>query len=129
VLGLKVFPLKSNCLTQVQGYVEDVAGTKVASLMGKWDDSMYYTIGSSVSKARVFNQAEYPSLLWKRSNPSDNPNRYNLSSFAITLNELKQELKVETPYGIKFFTSTFLFLCIYVMCSFYFSKISSVLAA
>ena len=99
----------------MQGYVEDTAGTKVASLLGKWDDSMYYTIGSSISKAIGFNQVEYPSLLWKRSNPPANPNRYNLSSFAITLNEMKPELKVEMPYGIKFFTFTFLLLVHFIL--------------
>lgn len=104
VLGIVwVFLLKCNCVAQVQGFVEDVVGTKVASLMGKWDDSIYYSIGSGVSKARCFNQTQNASLLWKRSNPPANPNRYNLSSFAITLNELKPELKVHMPYGISLF--------------------------
>ncbi|XP_020277002.1 oxysterol-binding protein-related protein 2A-like isoform X1 [Asparagus officinalis] len=82
---------------QVQGFVEDAMGAKVASLMGKWDDSMYYTIGGGVSKVRGSNQTSNASLLWKRSDPTLHPNRYNLSSFAITLNELKPELKEKLP--------------------------------
>lgn len=33
-------------------------------------------------------------LLWKRSKPAEHPTRYNLTRFAITLNELTPGLKV-----------------------------------
>ncbi|KAJ6807576.1 oxysterol-binding protein-related protein 2A-like isoform X1 [Iris pallida] len=82
---------------QVQGFVEDVSRNKVALLMGKWDDSMYYIIGDDVPKTRGFSLTENASLLWKRSKPPANPTRYNLSSFTITLNELTPGLKEKLP--------------------------------
>lgn len=39
-------------------------------------------------------------LLWKKNEPAANPTRYNLSSFAITLNELTPGLKVGLEYII-----------------------------
>lgn len=81
---------------QVQGFVEDVMGTEVASLIGKWDDSLYYCVGTG-SMSRGFNQTQMASLLWKRTNPPVKPNRYNLSSFAVTLNELTSDLKGKLP--------------------------------
>jgi oxysterol-binding protein 1 len=51
--------------------------------MGKWDERMY----CSASGQNVI-------LLWEKNEASTNPTRYNLSSFAITLNELTPELKV-----------------------------------
>lgn len=64
---------------------------------------MYYTIGGSASKAGSLKQIQTSSLLWKRSDPPAKPNRYNLSSFAITLNELKSDLKVAMLCGINLF--------------------------
>ncbi|XP_072970248.1 oxysterol-binding protein-related protein 2A-like isoform X3 [Typha angustifolia] len=82
---------------QVQGFVEDLIGNKVASLIGKWNDSMYYTSVDDISKPKNHNPMQGASLLWKRNNPPANPTRYNLSSFAITLNELTSELQVKLP--------------------------------
>ncbi|XP_042472370.1 oxysterol-binding protein-related protein 2A-like isoform X1 [Zingiber officinale] len=81
---------------QVVGFVEDANKTKVASLTGKWDDRMYYCKGTDVSnKAALPTEDAY--LLWKRSDPPANPTRYNLTSFAITLNELTSELQEKLP--------------------------------
>lgn len=84
---------------QVQGSVEDAMGKKVATLTGKWDDSMYYHMtgddASNKNKGSVSN--ENANLLWKRSKPAEYPTRYNLSSFAITLNELTPELEGNLP--------------------------------
>ncbi|KAJ6826379.1 oxysterol-binding protein-related protein 2A-like isoform X1 [Iris pallida] len=82
---------------QVQGFVEDVTRNKVALLMGKWDDSVYYIVGDDVPKTRGFSITENASLLWRRSKLPANPTRYNLSSFAITLNELTPGLKEKLP--------------------------------
>ncbi|XP_073102945.1 oxysterol-binding protein-related protein 2A isoform X1 [Elaeis guineensis] len=82
---------------QVQGFVEDVVGTKVATLIGRWDDSMYYVKGDHISKIKGSNLTQSASLLWKRNKPPTNPTRYNLSSFAITLNELTSELQEKLP--------------------------------
>ncbi|XP_072958634.1 oxysterol-binding protein-related protein 2A-like [Typha angustifolia] len=82
---------------QVQGFVEDIAGTKVATLIGKWDDNMCCTIIDDVSKSNGSNITHNSTLLWKRSKPPTNPTRYNLSSFAITLNELTSELQGKLP--------------------------------
>jgi oxysterol-binding protein 1 len=65
--------------------VKDVDGATVATLMGKWDQNMYCSI---TPNAEV-------TLLWEKNEPSLNPTRYNLSSFAITLNELIPDLKVD----------------------------------
>ena len=80
---------------QVHGFVEGVSGKKVASLWGKWDDSMYYTKGDGSAKAKDFSDA---SLLWKRNEIPPNLTRYNLTPFAITLNELTPGLQVEMTY-------------------------------
>ncbi|XP_010258993.1 PREDICTED: oxysterol-binding protein-related protein 2A isoform X1 [Nelumbo nucifera] len=82
---------------QVQGYVEDVVGNKVATLFGKWDDSMHYISGDGVAKSRSSNLPSGASLLWKSSKPPPNLTRYNLTSFAITLNELTPGLQEKLP--------------------------------
>ncbi|TVU48696.1 hypothetical protein EJB05_08341, partial [Eragrostis curvula] len=84
---------------QVHGLVKDVNGATVANLMGRWDESMYCTTTTDAS--RVNCSASSPNaditLLWEKNEPSANPTRYNLSSFAITLNELTPELKEKLP--------------------------------
>ncbi|KAJ7952480.1 Oxysterol-binding protein [Quillaja saponaria] len=82
---------------QVHGYVEDLVGDKVATLFGKWDDSMYYTNGDGCSKPKSFTASSDASLLWKRTKPPLDRTRYNLTSFAITLNELTPGLQEKLP--------------------------------
>ncbi|XBI10318.1 hypothetical protein VPH35_137620 [Triticum aestivum] len=77
----------------VQGFVEDNDGKKASFLIGKWDESMYYS-NLDTSKVKSADQLQGASLLWEKNKPSPNPTRYNLSSFAITLNELSPELQV-----------------------------------
>lgn len=72
-------------------------GKKVATLFGKWDESMYYVIGDGNFKPKDFSSSD-ASLLWKRTMPPANLTRYNLTSFAITLNELIQGLEVVMMY-------------------------------
>lgn len=79
---------------QVHGFVEDISGKKVATLFGKWNESMYYINGEWTSKPK---DSSILSLLWTRNNPPPNLTRYNLSSFAITLNELTPGLKEMLP--------------------------------
>ncbi|XP_016443331.1 oxysterol-binding protein-related protein 2A-like [Nicotiana tabacum] len=79
---------------QVHGFVEDVSGKKVATLFGKWNESMYYMNGEWTSKPKDSSDS---SLLWTRNKPPLNLTRYNLSSFAITLNELTPGLKEKLP--------------------------------
>ncbi|XP_019434400.1 PREDICTED: oxysterol-binding protein-related protein 2A-like isoform X2 [Lupinus angustifolius] len=81
---------------QVQGFVEDNMGQKVATLFGKWDDSLYYVNGDVNVKPKDFTLSDAP-LLWKRTKPPTNLTRYNLTSFAITLNELTPGLKEKLP--------------------------------
>lgn len=78
---------------QVHGYVEDVSGKKAASLFGKWDDSMSFIIGDVNVKPKDSSSSDV-CLLWKRTEPPTNLTRYNMTSFAITLNELTPGLKV-----------------------------------
>ncbi|KAL5698739.1 Oxysterol-binding protein-related protein 2A [Ranunculus cassubicifolius] len=67
---------------QVQGFVEDDMREKVATLFGKWDDSI---------------STPNTELLWKINKPSVNLTRYNLTSFAISLNELTPGLQEKLP--------------------------------
>lgn len=89
-------------LRKVQGVVKDFDGTKVATLMGKWDESMHCIIGDNASKvsSNGSHHGAGATLLWKKNEPAVNPTRYNLSSFAITLNELTPGLKVHLEYTI-----------------------------
>ncbi|KAF5478466.1 hypothetical protein F2P56_005025 [Juglans regia] len=81
---------------QVHGYVEDVIGKKAATVFGKWDDGMYYVNNDGNGKPKDCTPSD-ASLLWKRSKPSPNLTRYNLTSFAITLNELTRGLQEKLP--------------------------------
>ncbi|KAI8531261.1 hypothetical protein RHMOL_Rhmol11G0122900 [Rhododendron molle] len=81
---------------QVQGLVQDKNGKTVATLFGKWDESLYYMNGESSGKGKGTEGSE-AHLLWKRSKPPKFPTRYNLTRFAITLNELTSQLKEKLP--------------------------------
>ncbi|KAF8075411.1 hypothetical protein N665_1095s0002 [Sinapis alba] len=75
---------------QVNGFVEDITGKKAATVYGKWNDSLHYVPGDAINKANA-------SLLWKSTKPPPNVTRYNLTSFAITLNELTPGLEEKLP--------------------------------
>ncbi|KAF5791273.1 putative oxysterol-binding protein [Helianthus annuus] len=81
---------------QVQGVVQDRSGKTAATLIGKWDESMHFVNGdcSGKGKGDPFSDAH---LLWRRSKPPKFPTRYNLTRFAITLNELTPGLKEKLP--------------------------------
>lgn len=79
---------------QVQGTVQDKNGKTVATMIGKWDEGMRYVTGDASRKEKGSNSLLEPHLLWKRTKPSKYPTRYNLTRFAITLNELTSGLKV-----------------------------------
>ncbi|KAG8378318.1 hypothetical protein BUALT_Bualt08G0124900 [Buddleja alternifolia] len=80
---------------QVQGVVLDKSGKTAATLFGKWDESMHYVIGDCSAKGK--RQELEAHLLWKRSKPPTFPTRYNLTRFAMTLNELIPGLKEKLP--------------------------------
>ncbi|KAK6947604.1 Oxysterol-binding protein [Dillenia turbinata] len=82
----------------VHGFVEDLSGKKVATVFGKWDDSIYYISGERSMKSKDFSQSPDACFLWKRSKPPPNLTRYNLTSFAITLNELTPGLQEKLPH-------------------------------
>lgn len=82
---------------QVQGIVQDRNGKRVASLFGKWDESMHYVNGDCPAKGKGFESLKDAHLLWKRSKPPKFPTRYNLTRFSITLNELMPGLKEKLP--------------------------------
>ncbi|XVF39411.1 hypothetical protein PTKIN_Ptkin01aG0032500 [Pterospermum kingtungense] len=79
---------------QVHGIVQDRNGKTVATLFGKWDESMHYANGDCSGKGKGNDSLSQTHLLWKRSKPPKDPTRYNLTRFAITLNELTPGLKV-----------------------------------
>ena len=99
--------------TQVNGFVEDVMGKKVATLFGKWDDSMYYVNNDGSGKPKDCTSSDDAALLWKKSKPPPSLTRYNLTSFAITLNELTPRLQVDMMYQINFLSIFISLLCIY----------------
>eukprot|EP00250_Pteridium_aquilinum_P015978 c22870_g1_i1 orf=540-3050(+) len=82
---------------QVQGFVHDKSGQKLASLLGKWDESMHYVLGDLAAKPKGYDPMTDAALLWERNKPSKFSTRYNLTSFAITLNELTPGLKEKLP--------------------------------
>ncbi|KEH28023.1 OSBP(oxysterol-binding protein)-related protein 1C [Medicago truncatula] len=82
---------------QVQGTVQDRNGKTLATLMGKWNDSMYYVNGEYGGKGKGYESLPEAQILWKRSKPPKFPTRYNLTRFAITLNELTPGLKEKLP--------------------------------
>ncbi|KAK3032517.1 hypothetical protein RJ639_036432 [Escallonia herrerae] len=82
---------------QVQGVVQGSNGKTVATLFGKWDESMHYVTGDYSRKGKGFESLSDAHLLWRRSKPPQFPTRYNLSRFAITLNELTLGLKEKLP--------------------------------
>lgn len=80
---------------QVHGTVQDRNGKTVATLLGKWDESLHYVFGDySGKKSGTVSEAH---MLWKRSKPCQFPTRYNWTRFAITLNELTPGLKEKLP--------------------------------
>uniref|UniRef100_A0A0E0D5D4 PH domain-containing protein n=1 Tax=Oryza meridionalis TaxID=40149 RepID=A0A0E0D5D4_9ORYZ len=82
---------------QVQGVVQDRSGRTVATLFGKWDESMHYVMGDCFGKGKGSENFSETHLLWKRSKPPKFPTRYNFTRFAITLNELTAGLKEKLP--------------------------------
>uniref|UniRef100_A0A1D1XJ99 Oxysterol-binding protein-related protein 1C n=1 Tax=Anthurium amnicola TaxID=1678845 RepID=A0A1D1XJ99_9ARAE len=82
---------------QVQGIVQDKSGKTVATLFGKWDESMHYVIGDCSGKGKGSEPSSEAPLLWKCAKASRYPTRYNLTRFAITLNELTPGLKEKLP--------------------------------
>lgn len=66
----------------------------MATLYGKWDESMYFVNGDSSGKGKGYESLSDAHMLWKRSKPPQFMTRYNLTRFAITLNELTPGLKV-----------------------------------
>ncbi|KAK6115550.1 hypothetical protein DH2020_007819 [Rehmannia glutinosa] len=82
---------------QVQGVVQDKSGKTLATLFGKWDESMHYVHGDCSAKGKAPESPSESHLLWKRSKPPKFSTRYNLTRFAITLNELIPGLKEKLP--------------------------------
>ncbi|XP_073052746.1 oxysterol-binding protein-related protein 1C-like [Primulina eburnea] len=82
---------------QVQGTVQDRSGKIVATLFGKWDESVYYVYGDYSSRGKGLESMSEAHLLWNRSKPPKFPTRYNLTRFAITLNEIMPGMKEKLP--------------------------------
>jgi len=93
-------------LSQVHGIVQDKSGKTVATMFGKWDESMHFVTGDCSGKGKLSEDMSGAQLLWKRSKPPGNATKYNLTRFAITLNELTPGLKVNAAEN-----SVFLKLC------------------
>ncbi|KAJ9708729.1 hypothetical protein PVL29_000645 [Vitis rotundifolia] len=82
---------------QVHGFVQDNrTGEKVAMLVGKWDEAMYYVLGDPTTKPKGYDPMTEAVLLWEREK-SVTKTRYNLTPFAISLNELTPGLLEKLP--------------------------------
>ncbi|KAL3636425.1 Oxysterol-binding protein-related protein 1D [Castilleja foliolosa] len=82
---------------QVHGFVQDnTTGEKVAFLLGKWDEAMYYVLGDPSTKTSGYDPMTEAVLLWER-DKSVAKTRYNLTPFAISLNELTPGLLKKLP--------------------------------
>lgn len=87
------FKASISVLWQVNGVVQN-SGKPVATLFGKWDQSIHYCQDGCLGKDKGSASMSDAHLLWKRSKPSKCKTKYNLTRFAITLNELTPGLKV-----------------------------------
>ncbi|XP_010682358.2 oxysterol-binding protein-related protein 1D [Beta vulgaris subsp. vulgaris] len=82
---------------QVHGFVQDNrTGEKVAMLVGKWDEAIYYVLGDPTTKPKGYDPMTEAVLLWER-DKSATKTRYNLTPFAISLNELIPGLREKLP--------------------------------
>ncbi|PSS26917.1 Oxysterol-binding protein-related protein like [Actinidia chinensis var. chinensis] len=82
---------------QVHGFVQDNrTGENVAMLVGKWDEAMYYVLGDPTTKPKGYDPMTEAVLLWEREK-SIAKTRYNLTPFAISLNELTPGLMEKLP--------------------------------
>lgn len=82
---------------QVHGFVLDNrTGEKVAMLVGKWDEAMYYVLGDPTTKPKGYDPMSEAVLLWER-DKSVTKTRYNLTPFAISLNEITAGLLEKLP--------------------------------
>ncbi|KAF5746527.1 oxysterol-binding protein-related protein 1D [Tripterygium wilfordii] len=82
---------------QVHGFVQDNrTGEKVAMLLGKWDEAMYYVLGDPTTKPKGYDPMTEAVLLWER-DKSATKTRYNLTPFAISLNETTPGLLEKLP--------------------------------
>ncbi|KAH0464023.1 hypothetical protein IEQ34_006809 [Dendrobium chrysotoxum] len=82
---------------QVHGFVQDNrTGNKVAMLLGKWDEAMYYVLGDPSTKPKGYDPMSEAVLLWER-DKSITQTRYNLTPFAIALNELTPGMADKLP--------------------------------
>lgn len=82
---------------QVQGLVQDNrTGENVAILLGKWDEAIYYVIGDPATMPKGFDPMTEAILLWERDKVATKT-RYNLTPFAISLNELTPDLCEKLP--------------------------------
>ncbi|KAL3368548.1 hypothetical protein AABB24_009418 [Solanum stoloniferum] len=82
---------------QIHGFVQDNrTGEKVAMLLGKWDEAMYYVLGDPTTKPKGYDPMTEAILLWER-DKSTPKTRYNLTPYAISLNELTPGLREKLP--------------------------------
>ncbi|KAA8529674.1 hypothetical protein F0562_034226 [Nyssa sinensis] len=82
---------------QVHGFVQDNrSGEKVAMLVGKWDEAMYYVLGDPTTKPKGYDPMTEALMLWER-DKFVTKTRYNLTPFAISLNELTPGLLERLP--------------------------------
>ncbi|KAG2406833.1 D-cysteine desulfhydrase [Vigna angularis] len=65
-------------------------------LIGKWDEAMYYVLGDPTTKPKGYDPMTEAAILWERDS-SVSKTRYNLSPFAISLNEILPGLLEKLP--------------------------------
>ncbi|KAG2267993.1 hypothetical protein Bca52824_062548 [Brassica carinata] len=81
---------------QVHGFVQDNrTGEKVAILIGKWDEAMYYVLGDPTTKPKGYDPMTEAVLLWERE--ISYKNKIQSLPFAISLNEITPGMMDKLP--------------------------------
>eukprot|EP01135_Chromosphaera_perkinsii_P001089 Nk52_evm39s158 gene=Nk52_evmTU39s158 len=88
-LKFKPYGFFGGVLGQVEGVITDKNGTSHYKLQGKWTDSMSFCPVAQPDKAKV---------VWRRNDlPPESDAQYNMTQFAMTLNELEPGHRSKLP--------------------------------
>ncbi|GJP37668.1 hypothetical protein CLOM_g22104 [Closterium sp. NIES-68] len=84
---------------QVRGYAVGEKGEKLATLVGRWDESLHFVLGDLSHKSLKDEQhlMAHAHLLWRKSPPSPFPCKYTFTPYCITLNEITPDLEGVLP--------------------------------
>ena len=91
--------------SQVRGCTLDPSGRQLATLAGKWDQSLHYVEGDlglrqlSAKEERSVHLLHDAKLLWQGNQPSPFARNYKFTPFCVQLNEITEDIKVRRGGG------------------------------